>query len=404
MEYIARIVNLSNRDEAITLLSQIGCDPIGVGIMAPKALFYNVFIEAIPTKAANLLKQTFLAKGAEVAVARGTADLSAEKTDVLICATLKQYRQALAQLGQQPWGLPSVAAAVTSVLENVSHPICRNYAGRKPGWSVKPGKTLVMGILNLTPDSFSDGGRYNCVDAAVEHVHEMIADGADIIDIGAESTRPYGGAEKISAAEEIERLMPVLEKILPIATIPVSIDTYKSEVAAMALSHGADIINDIWGLQQDPAMAEVAAKYQAPVIVMHNRLTTKSNQDIMAELVRFFGRSLDIGLKSGLTMDSFIIDPGIGFGKTQKENLEILARLAELKALGCPILVGTSRKRFIGDILGLPTEERDEGTGATLVHAIMNGAAIVRVHNVRMAARMAKMTDALQGWRENSHG
>ena len=404
MEYIARVVKLSNKEEAVALLSQIGCDPAGVGIMAPKTLFYNIFIEAIPTKAANLLKQTFLAKGAEVAVNRGTADLSLEKTDVLICATLKQYHQALAQLRQQPWGLPGIADAVSKVLENAFHPVCRNYEKCKPIWSVDPGKTLVMGILNLTPDSFSDGGQYNGLEAAIEHVREMIADGADMIDVGAESTRPYGGMEKIPVEEEIRRLMPVLEKILPIVTVPVSIDTYKSEVAAMALSYGAHIINDIWGLQQDPAMAAVVAWHRAPVIVMHNRLTTESRRDIMAELADFFGRSLDIGLQAGISPDQFIIDPGIGFGKTQSQNLEIMGRLAELKCLGCPILVGTSRKRFIGDILGLPAEDRDEGTGATLVHAIINGASIVRVHNVRMAARMTKMTDALQGWRRNSHG
>lgn len=404
MDYMARVVNLSSMAETAEVLSRIGCDPTGIGIMTPKAMFYTIFIESIPTKAANLLKQTFLSKGAEVAVNRGTADLSADKTAVLICATLKQYRQALAQLGQQPWGLPGVANAVTQALENVSRPLSRIYPGPENTWRIEPGKTLIMGILNLTPDSFSDGGRYNRVDKALQHVREMIAAGADLIDVGAESTRPYGGAVKVSAEEELERLMPVLEKILPLTTVPISIDTYKSKVAEQALACGAHIINDIWGLQQDEEMAQVAARYQVPVVIMHNRRTTESTQDIMAELAEFFARSLEIGMNAGVARDRFILDPGIGFGKTQAQNLEVLARLAELKSLGCPILVGASRKRFIGDILSLPVEERDEGTGATTVHAILNGASIVRVHNVRMAARMARMTDALQGWRRNPDG
>ena len=399
MGHTARIVSLASPEEATALLRRMGCDPTGVGIMTPKALFYTIFVEDVPAKAANLLKQTFLAKGAEVAIARGTADLSIEKTDVLICATLKQYRLALSQLQQQPWGLPGIAAVISDALERKSQLPSRHFDHNKSGWSVEPGKTLVMGILNITPDSFSDGGRHNAVEAAVERAREMIAEGAGIIDIGAESTRPYGNAAKISAAEELERLMPVLEKILSVSSVPVSIDTYKSEVAAAALQSGAHMLNDIWGLQQDPDMALVAAEFAVPVVIMHNRLSNESGRDIISELMDFFSRSLEIGLKAGVNPDRFIIDPGIGFGKSAAKNLEILARLAELKALGCPILVGTSRKRFIGDILGLPVEERDEGTGATVVHAIINGASIVRVHNVRMAVRMAAVTDALQGWR-----
>ena len=404
MEYLARVVSFANQEEVKTLLTQMGCDPAGVGIMTPKALFYTIIIEAIPTKAANLLKQTFLAKGAEVAVTRGTADLSVEKTDVLICATLKQYHLALAQLQQQPWGLPGIAAAVSDALEQNSYMPNRRYEQRNPGWSIMAGKTLVMGILNLTPDSFSDGDRYNELELAVERAREMIAEGVDIIDVGAESTRPYGGSVKISAEEEMERLIPVLEKLLSISSVPISVDTYKSKVAAAALERGAHIANDIWGLQQDPEMAAVVASHNVPVVVMHNRLSNASKRDIIAEMLAFFRCSLEIGMQAGIRRENFIIDPGIGFGKTGAQNLEVLARLAELKTLGCPILIGTSRKRFIGDVLGLPVEERDEGTGATLVHAIMNGASIVRVHNVRMAVRIARMTDALQGWRQNNRG
>ena len=403
MRYQARVLHFGRHEEVYEWMTSMGCDPAGIGIMTPKALFRTISVENIPTKAANLLKQTFLAKGAEVGVARGTADLSAEYTDALICGTLKHYRLALSQLRQQPWGLPDIAAAVESALENDGHPPERKYETHGTSWQIEPGRTLVMGILNLTPDSFSDGGKHNELEAAVDQALSMVADGADIIDVGAESTRPYGSV-KINAAEEMNRLLPVLAKILAAVNVPVSIDTYKSEVASKALAMGAHIINDIWGLQQDSTMAEAVAAQGVPVVVMHNRPSTESKRDIMSEIADFFQHSIEIGLRAGIAEDRFIIDPGIGFGKNSLQNLEVLGRLSELKSLGYPILVGTSRKRFIGEILGLPVDERAEGTGATVVHSIMNGASIVRVHDVKMAKRMAGMADALQGWRKYGHG
>ena len=399
----ARVLNLTGEDEIRRLMQSIGCDSVGVSIMVPKASFKTVYIDNIATKAANLLKQTFLAKGAEVAVARGTADLSVAATPVLICGTMKQYRQALAQLRQQPWGLPHISAEIERTLSNTMNPPVRHYSLGTSELSIQPRKTLVMGILNLTPDSFSDGGKHNECDAAVRKVLAMIEDGADLIDVGAESTRPYG-AVKISAHEEQVRLLPVLEKILAVSSVPVSVDTYKGVVAEKALSMGAHILNDIWGLQQDSEMAKIAARHKAPVIIMHNRASNESKRDIIDEMNEFFCRSMEIGQKVGIAQEHFIIDPGIGFGKDTAQNLEVLARLSELKALGCPILVGSSRKRFIGEILNLPVEERAEGTGATVVHAIMNGASIVRVHDVKLAKRMAMMTDALKNWRDFANG
>lgn len=403
MSYQARVVRFADSGEVSGCLQRMGCDPAGVAIMTPKAMFRTICVENVPTKAANLLKQTFLAKGAEVAVTRGTADLSADRTDVLVCGTLKHYRQALAQLRQQPWGLPDLAAAVEKALLNDGKAQVRQYEANGKKWSIESGRTLVMGILNLTPDSFSDGGRHNSPESAVDRALALVCEGADMLDVGAESTRPYG-AVKISADEEIGRLAPVLEKILERVDVPVSVDTYKSEVAECALKMGAHILNDIWGLQQDPDMARVVARSEVPVVVMHNRSSVESTRDIMSEMSEFFARSVEIGMKAGIDESRFIVDPGIGFGKNSAQNLEVLGRLAELKALGYPILVGTSRKRFIGDVLGLPVEERDEGTGATIVHSILNGASIVRVHDVKTAKRMAVMTDALQGWRSWEHG
>ena len=403
MSCSAQVRNLTGESDVKQLLSEMGCDPIGITIMSPKACFKTVYIESVSTKAANLLKQTFLAKGAEVAVTRGTADLSAAATPVLICGTMKQYRQALAQLRQQPWGLPHIAAKVEQALSHAATPPLRRYLFGDRTLEIGTGKTVVMGILNLTPDSFSDGGKHNECDAAVRQALAMIEDGADIIDVGAESTRPYG-AVKISAIEEQARLLPVLEKILAVTNVPVSVDTYKGEVAEKALAMGAHILNDIWGLQQDKAMAEIAARYKAPVIIMHNRTSNESKRDIMSEMNEFFCRSIEIGLQAGIDQAQFILDPGIGFGKNTPQNLEVLARLSELKALGCPILVGASRKRFIGEVLNLPVEERAEGTGATVVHSIINGASIVRVHDVKLAKRMAMMADALQNWKEYANG
>jgi dihydropteroate synthase len=403
MNYNALVKRFANQQEISSLMKGMGCDPAGIAIMAPKALFRVIYIDSIPTKAANLLKQTFLAKGAEVAVARGTADLSVSHTPVLICGTLKQYRQALGQLRQQPWGLPEVAATVEQALNNDLADQNRRFGFKEKQWTIQPGQTLIMGILNLTPDSFSDGGNHNEMDAAVRRVLAMIEDGADIIDIGAESTRPYG-AVKISAEEEKQRLLPILEKVLAIAGVPVSVDTYKAAVAESALALGAHILNDIWGLQRDPAMATLAAKHAVPVVVMHNRASNESSRDIIAEMIEFFNRSIEIGLKAGIDFERFIVDPGIGFGKNTAQNLEILARLSELKILGCPILVGASRKRFIGEILDLPVDERAEGTGATVVHSILAGASIVRVHDVKLAKRMATMTDAIKNWRQYAHG
>ena len=403
MDYQARVLQIKDVNQAMACLTQLNCDPAGIAIMAPKAIFRSICVEHVPAKAANLLKQTFLAKGAEVAVARGTADLSVEYTDVLICGTLKHFRLALAQLRQQPWGLPDLAKAVEQALAINASSMRRQYRIHDRSWSIEPGRTLVMGILNLTPDSFSDGGRHNEQEAAVERAKQLAAEGADLLDIGAESTRPYG-ANPITAQEEMNRLLPVLEKVLAAVEIPVSIDTYKSEVADRALHMGAHILNDIWGLQQDSDMAKVAAKHGVPVVVMHNRNSTESTRDIMSEMSDFFCRSLEIGINAGMTENQFIIDPGIGFGKNTAQNLEVLGRLTELGALGQPILVGTSRKRFIGEILGLPIEERMEGTGATVVHSLLNGASIVRVHDVKQAKRMAMMTDALQGWRTFAHG
>ena len=262
-------------------------------------------------------------------------------------------------------------------------------------------KTLVMGILNVTPDSFSDGGKWNCVDKAILHMKEMVRDGADIIDVGAESSRP--GFQPMPAAEEQERLRPFLEAVLRECPVPVSVDTFKAETAEMAASMGVHILNDIWGLQyaEEPGrMARLAASYGLPVIVMHNQEGKKYGEDIVADMKSFFRESLRIAEKAGMQREQVIFDPGIGFGKTQEDNLVVLHRLAELMELDgeeYPLLLGASRKSFIGHVLDLPVEERMEATGAVCVLGIQAGCQILRVHDVKPISRMARMADAIMG-------
>lgn len=277
----------------------------------------------------------------------------------------------------------------------------RTYRFRDGKKLILGGRTLVMGILNVTPDSFSDGGKWNTRDRALRHMEEMVHDGADIIDIGAESSRP--GFVPMGAAEETERLMPFLESVLAECPVPVSVDTFKAETARAALSAGAHLLNDIWGLQyaEEPEeMARAAAEANVPVIVMHNQNGTAYSEDIIAAMRTFFSRSLAIADAAGLARKNIILDPGIGFGKTAEQNLQVIKRMDELvsyEGADYPVLLGASHKSFIGAALGLPVEERMEATGAACVLGIARGACIMRVHDVKPIVRMCRMADAILG-------
>lgn len=257
-------------------------------------------------------------------------------------------------------------------------------------------KTLIMGILNVTPDSFSDGGTWNTKENAVSHTKDMIADGADLIDVGAESTRP--GCEMLTAEEEIDRLKIFLPSVLPVSTVPVSVDTYHWKTADYMLNAGAHIVNDVWGFQYDRGeMAKVAASYDVPVILMHNQLTEEYSNDIIEDLKCFLQKSVNIALKAGVKEKNIILDPGIGFAKDVNQNLEILQRLDELtKAFPYPWLLGASRKRLVGAILNVPAKERDIGTGAIHLWGVLKGCSILRVHDVKTAAQLSKVWDVLK--------
>ena len=254
-------------------------------------------------------------------------------------------------------------------------------------------RTYIMGILNVTPDSFSDGGNFNNIDAAIKHAREMIEDGVDIIDIGGESTRP--GHKYVEADEEIQRVIPVIKELKKEINVPISIDSYKSKVAEEALKLGVEMINDVWGLKRDKDMAKVVAKYDAHVCIMHNQDGTDYNEDIMESIKKSLNESISIALKAGVKKDKIVLDPGIGFGKTFEQNLEVLKRLDELNDLGYPILLGTSRKSVIGNVLNVEPKERLEGTIATTVLGVRDGVDIVRVHDVKENLKAAKMADAI---------
>lgn len=259
-------------------------------------------------------------------------------------------------------------------------------------FSIK-GHTYVMGILNVTPDSFSDGGRYNTIDQALYHAEEMIGEGADILDIGGESTRP--GHTPISADEEINRISIVVEKVKSAFDAPVSVDTYKSEVACAGISAGADMINDIWGLKFDPELAGVIARENITCCLTHNRRKAVY-ENYMEEVLRDLEETINIAHRAGIDDDKIILDPGVGFGKTYENNLEIIDKLEMLHSLGYPVLLGASRKSVIGLTLDLPTEERVEGTLVTSVYAVLKGAMFVRVHDVKENVRAIKMAEAIR--------
>lgn len=255
-------------------------------------------------------------------------------------------------------------------------------------------ENYIMGILNVTPDSFSDGGKWNSMDKALKHAEDMIKEGAAIIDIGGESTRP--GYIKVTEEEEIERVVPYIEKVKKLG-VPVSIDTYKAKVAEAAVLAGADLINDIWGFKGDENMAKVAAKYNVPCCIMHNRnINERPYTNLLEDVLEDLRESIDIGLKAGVKFENLITDPGIGFGKTLEDNLKVMNNFERLHELKCPVLLGTSRKSMIGLTLDLPVDERVEGTLVTTVIGVLKGCAFIRVHDVKENFRAVKMTQAIK--------
>jgi dihydropteroate synthase len=379
-------------------MGEVGVDPAGMGLMAAKALHLNVKVEGIPPRASSLLKQEMLSLGGDAAVDRRGLDCGTDATDAILMGTRHQLERLTSKLKQDP-GFQALGHSLEETLQNVSR-ACYRLRCRKRTFALGE-KTLVMGVLNVTPDSFSDGGLYSEKEKAVARGLKMVEEGADFIDIGGESTRP--GSKPLPLEEELRRVLPVIESLVRETDVPISIDTYKSAVAGKAIQAGAQLINDISGLHFDPDLAEVAAKEEVPVILMHLRGTPETMQSnihydsLFSEILRSLKESIERAERAGVDSDRIIVDPGIGFGKTMEHNLLILKQLSEFRILGKPLLLGTSRKSFIGKVLGAEgVSDRLEGTLASVAIGVFNGAHIVRCHDVREAKRAVALADAIR--------
>ncbi len=413
--YNVRLLRCATAQALRQEMERLGVDPRGVAIMEPKGRFYLLRLEKVSYAAASILKQEMLAKGGEAALS-GEIYFGGERTtDVLLMATARTLRRVIRVLRIQPLpSLQQMAGELDQALRYATGclaPACR-IGSREFRWGER---TYVMGIINVTPDSFSGDGLQRgdlaaeqVTAAAVRQALTFLEEGADIIDVGGESTRP--GSTPVDAETEIARVVPVIRALRAQTDAPISIDTYKAVVARAALDAGADMVNDVWGLQMDPELAPLVAERGVPVVIMHNRSKPKNAaqeerlggryvgvhyEDLWGDILRELRQQVERATAAGIVPEKIIVDPGIGFGKTVEQNLQLLNHLDELRVLGLPILLGSSRKSFIGYTLNLPPEERLEGTAATVAVGILRGAHIVRVHDVRAMVRVARMTDAI---------
>jgi dihydropteroate synthase len=394
---LIRCLHITNAREAIHEMGKVGLDPTGMKLMKGKTLHYNLKIEGIDPRTANLLKQEMLSVGGDAALDRKGLDCSSSSTDALLMGTEKQFEKLFSKLEQYP-DLHPFGQSLREILRNLSRAY---YTIRCRKRTFTLGKrTLLMGVLNVTPDSFSDGGLFFDKKTAIAHGLKMVEEGADFIDIGGESTRP--GSKPLGLDEELRRVIPVIESLAKEVDAPISIDTYKSAVAKKAIEAGAQIINDISGLNLDPSLSQVAAKEDVPLVLMHIRGNPETMQknihydSLFSEIIQYLRNSIQRAESAGVDPEQIIIDPGIGFGKTVEDNLLILKNLQEFKILGKPLLLGTSRKSFIGKILNADVTGRLEGTLSSIVVGALNGAHIIRCHDVLQAKRAIAITDAVR--------
>jgi len=394
---LIRCLHITNTREAIHEMGKVGVDPTGMKLMKGKTLHYNLKVEGIDPRTANLLKQEMLSVGGDAALDRRGLDCSSSSTDALLMGTEKQFGKLFSKLEQYP-DLHPFGQSLREILRNLSR---AHYTIRCRKRTFTLGKrTLLMGVLNVTPDSFSDGGLFFDKEAAISRGLKMVEEGADFIDIGGESTRP--GSKPLGLDEELRRVIPVIEFLAREVDAPISIDTYKSTVAKKAIEAGAQIINDISGLHLDPSLSQIAAKEDVPLVLMHirgNPETMQKNihyESLFSEIIQYLKDSIQRAESAGVDPEQIIIDPGIGFGKTVEDNLLILKNLQEFKILGKPLLLGTSRKTFIGKILNADVTERLEGTLSSIVVGVLNGAHIIRCHDVLQAKRAIAIADAVR--------
>lgn len=382
----ARVIAATPMAPILDEMRRTGATEAGIVRMMPKAGGLAMALEHVGRRQANLLKQEMLAAGGDVAVSHGVCGESVDETSVAIVGTRRQFDSLVARLAEEPFDLPDVGREIRRAVDAHARRRFDIPLGRR-SLSVGPAPAIV-GIVNVTPDSFSDGGQCLDPDAAADHGHRLVDEGADILDVGGESTRP--GSEPVAEDEERRRVLPVVERLAATVDRPISIDTRRARVAREAVAAGASIINDVTGLQGDPDMARTVAEAGAGLVIMHMQGEPRSMQqnphyeNVMADICRFLRQAMAVARDAGVAEEAILVDPGIGFGKTVEHNLTILARLDELRTLGRPVLVGPSRKRFLGALTGVETPaERTFSTAAACVMAVAAGALVVRVHDVQ---------------------
>ena len=396
--YSLRRLLWTSAPEAADILKRMDVDHYGIEAMLPKMVNMNIHVQGLPCKVANIIKQEMLAIGGDAAVARGAVACSIEKTDLILIGTLKQIRRFIEKISFQPFGLKLLAESLDTLLDNLLAEHWTLKTSRRK--MILGDRTRIMGILNVTPDSFSDGGRFDSPEKAVACGFQLVEDGADILDIGGESTRP--GAEPVSLEEELRRTIPVIHGLSGKINVPISIDTTKAVIAREAVAAGAEIINDISAMRFDEQMPTVIASSGAAVVFMHMRGVPQTMQKgdlhyalLQGEMIDFFRERLNMALLAGILPEQVIIDPGIGFGKTRSDNLKLLKYLPEFNVLGRPILTGPSRKSFLGQEGRGGAVDRLEETAAAVTAAIMNGSQVVRVHDVKAMKRVVAVADAI---------
>ena len=390
---------IRNEEDSRKEMEAIGVEEGGIKIMVPKSFHYCIKFYGLEPQDAIIMKQEMLAAGGDVAISQYAIPPHGEKTDALVIGTKTQLRILSMKMKMQYERLNEAGEKISGLIESMekTHEI-------NIGKTLRTGKrTLIMGILNVTPDSFYEGGKYSSVESALERAREMVEEGADIIDVGGESSRP--GSLPVSKDEELSRILPVIKAISDELDVPISVDTYRAEVAEEAIKAGAGMVNDITAMGGDDGMAKVVSEHGVPICLMHMKGTPQNMQknphydDTMAEITKFLHERAEYAMAKGIDEKNIILDPGIGFGKRTGEgiedNCEIIARLAELKSLGFPVLVGASRKTFIGNLSNTRVEERLEGSLGAEAMAIANGADILRVHDVKETKRMAMVVDRI---------
>lgn len=390
----AYVVYPNNLDEVVAEIQKTGAYIDGINLMKWKARHFLIKIEDVSPVAANIIKQEMLSKGGEAAIHKDVCLHKINSSNILLMGTLSQYQRVLSKLHMQPHFLNEETQALEKVIYQLQEPKCHVFIAGKYSLPLYH-KTYITGILNITPDSFFDGGIYMDLEVAISRAKEMIDQGADIIEVGGQSTAP--GYSEISTEEELNRILPIIRALVKEVNVPISVDTAKLTVVEEALKNGCSIVNDIWGLQKYPEIANIVAKHHAGLVIMHNK-NDNSYKDLIGDIINFLRKSIDIAIQAGINKENIVVDPGIGatFGKDAAQQFEILKRYRELTILGCPIMLAISRKSFLRNHLGaVSSDEILPATIAATAYGVSQGANFIRAHDIIETCQTIKIIDRI---------